>query len=193
MSAVGSAVGSARPPLPFGLGRDPSCSSSRCLQPDSASLPHLSPAPLLTPRHSQLHFPSLGLSCTTKLRAASRACSRRSTRPRCGTSACLRFSIGSKRTKQSMLGELLRLLGQHRGARADGSWARILTGLEQGRGPAEVGNDKNLEVGKGAITSVINAALEQDDEAWATSLREVSSSGPTLARDESRSTDRAFW
>lgn len=52
--------------------------------------------------------------------------------------------------------------------------AWILTGLEQGRGSGEVGNEKNLEVGRGAIRSVIKAALEQEDEAWATSLREVS-------------------
>jgi hypothetical protein len=55
--------------------------------------------------------------------------------------------------------------------------AWILTGLEQGRGPGEVGNEKNLEVGRGAIRSVIKAALEQEDEAWATSLREVSPIG----------------
>ena len=60
--------------------------------------------------------------------------------------------------------------------------AWILTGLEQGRDPKEVGNEKNLEVGRGAIRSVIKAALEQEDEAWATSLREVGfSSGMSMA------------
>jgi len=44
--------------------------------------------------------------------------------------------------------------------------AWILTGLEQQRSPAEVGSPANLEVGKGAIRSVIKAALAQDDEAW---------------------------
>lgn len=37
----------------------------------------------------------------------------------------------------------------------------------------DVASDKNLEVGRSAIKQVIKAALDQDDEAWATSLREV--------------------
>lgn len=54
--------------------------------------------------------------------------------------------------------------------------------LEQGRSPTEVGNDNNLEVGRGALRSVIKAALDQEDEAWATSLREVGfSSGMSMA------------
>lgn len=44
--------------------------------------------------------------------------------------------------------------------------AWILTGLEQHRTPSEVGSTANLEVGRGAIRSVIKAALAQDDEAW---------------------------
>ncbi|CEQ43118.1 SPOSA6832_05019 [Sporobolomyces salmonicolor] len=51
--------------------------------------------------------------------------------------------------------------------------AWILTGLEQGRLPEEVGNKKNLEFGREAIKSVIKSALEAEDEAWATSLRET--------------------
>lgn len=60
--------------------------------------------------------------------------------------------------------------------------AFILTGLEQGRLPADIASDKNLKVGRSAFRSVIKGALEQDDEAWATSLREVGfSSGLSMA------------
>lgn len=52
--------------------------------------------------------------------------------------------------------------------------AWILTGLEQGRTVDDVGNRKNLNVGKGAIRGVIRNALELDDGAWSISLREVS-------------------
>jgi len=51
--------------------------------------------------------------------------------------------------------------------------AWILTGLEQGRLPDEVGDSKNLEFGRAAIKSVIRGALEAEDGAWATSLRET--------------------
>lgn len=51
--------------------------------------------------------------------------------------------------------------------------AWILTGLEQGRSPAEVGDSKNLEFGRAAIKSVVRGALEAEDGAWATSLRET--------------------
>ncbi|KAM0751060.1 hypothetical protein T439DRAFT_347679 [Meredithblackwellia eburnea MCA 4105] len=51
--------------------------------------------------------------------------------------------------------------------------AWILTGLEQGRPPSQVGNDTNVRVGKTAIMSVVKAALEQDNNAWADGLREV--------------------
>ncbi|SCV66910.1 BQ2448_5556 [Microbotryum intermedium] len=60
--------------------------------------------------------------------------------------------------------------------------AWLLTGFEQGRTPTEVIEELNLLVGRGAIKSVIVAALNQDDEAWATSLREVGfSSGMSMA------------
>ncbi|SGY41347.1 BQ5605_C003g02499 [Microbotryum silenes-dioicae] len=60
--------------------------------------------------------------------------------------------------------------------------AWLLTGFEQGRTPTEVVEELNLLVGRGAIKSVIVAALNQDDEAWATSLREVGfSSGMSMA------------
>lgn len=60
--------------------------------------------------------------------------------------------------------------------------AWLCTGIEQGRSPLDVASDKNLEVGRSAIKQVIKAALDQDDEAWATSLREVGfSSGLSMA------------
>ncbi|ORY66635.1 hypothetical protein BCR35DRAFT_308491 [Leucosporidium creatinivorum] len=60
--------------------------------------------------------------------------------------------------------------------------AWLCTGIEQGRSALDVASDKNLEVGRSAIKQVIKAALDQDDEAWATSLREVGfSSGLSMA------------
>lgn len=60
--------------------------------------------------------------------------------------------------------------------------AWILAGLERGRLPRDVASDANVDVGKHAIASVIKTALSQENDAWATSLREVGfSSGMSMA------------
>lgn len=158
MSASGSTVsgsGSARPPLPFGLGRDPTCSPSRCLQPGT-------PLPLPgSPLHDQVAASLASLLSTffsTSLRYL-------------GVSEILDW-VESNKTIDAWCVHRARQERPVGGLTRESD--RILTGLEQGRAPSEVGNDKNLEVGRGAITSVIKAALEQEDDAWATSLREVS-------------------
>ncbi|GAA5964758.1 hypothetical protein JCM21900_000193 [Sporobolomyces salmonicolor] len=125
---------STRPPLPFGLGRDPACAPDRCNSPGTPL-----PAPG-TPLHDQVASSLSQLFqtfFTTSLRYL-------------GTSEIL---------------DWLELNG------TVDAW--ILTGLEQGRLPEEVGNKKNLEFGREAIKSVIKSALEAEDEAWATSLRET--------------------
>jgi hypothetical protein len=130
-----------RPPLPFGLGREPSCDN--CLSPD-VPLPAAG-----TPLHDQVAHSLSSLFSTF-------------------FATSLRY-LG--------VSEILDWLEQNHTIDA---W--ILTGLEQGRTPSEVGNESNLAVGRGALKSVIKAALEQEDEAWATSLREVGfSSGMSMA------------
>ncbi|GAA5866205.1 hypothetical protein JCM8547_007202 [Rhodosporidiobolus lusitaniae] len=124
----------ARPPLPFGLGRDPTCAPHRCLFPGTPL-----PAPG-TPLHDQVAQRLSQLFQTffsTSLRYL-------------GVSEVLDW-VESSGTIDA--------------------W--ILTGLEQGRLPDEVGNKKNLEFGREAIKSVIKNALDAEDEAWATSLRET--------------------
>ncbi|GAA6059243.1 hypothetical protein JCM10212_006636 [Sporobolomyces blumeae] len=125
---------STRPPLPFGLGRDPACSPHRCNAPDAPL-----PAPG-TALHDQVASALSQLFQTF-------------------------FSTSLRYLGVSEILDWLELNG------TVDAW--ILTGLEQGRLPEEVGNDKNLEFGREAIRSVIQSALEAEDGAWATSLRET--------------------
>ncbi|GAA5886523.1 hypothetical protein JCM6882_001672 [Rhodosporidiobolus microsporus] len=123
----------ARPPLPFGLGRDPTC-GRRCLSPDSPL-----PAPG-NPLHDQV-AQSLSQLFQTFF------------------STSLRYLGVSE------------VLDWVESSGTIDAW--ILTGLEQGRSPDDVGSKKNLEFGREAIKSVVRNALEAEDEAWATSLRET--------------------
>lgn len=137
---------SSRPPLPFGLGRDPQCDPSRC---------H-SPGVPLPPAGAAFENALANLFSTfyaTSLRYL-------------GVSEILDWTEGNSTVE---------------------AW--ISTGLLQGRLPSEVGNVQNLETGRGAIKSVINAALNQNDEAWATSLREVGFSSGTPSSSSSRIVD----
>ncbi|GAA5921062.1 hypothetical protein JCM3775_004074 [Rhodotorula graminis] len=125
---------SARPPLPFGLGRDPQCAPHRCLSPDSPL-----PAPG-SPLHDQVAA-ALSLLFQTFF------------------STSLRY-LG--------VSEILDWLESSGTVDA---W--ILTGLEGGRLPDDIANPKNLEFGKEAFRQVIRSALQAENEAWATSLRET--------------------
>ncbi|GAA5902331.1 hypothetical protein JCM8208_007262 [Rhodotorula glutinis] len=125
---------SARPPLPFGLGRDPQCAPHRCLSPDSPL-----PAPG-SPIHDQVAA-ALSLLFQTFF------------------STSLRY-LG--------VSEILDWLESSGTVDA---W--ILTGLEGGRLPDDIANPKNLEFGKEAFRQVIRSALQAENEAWATSLRET--------------------
>ncbi|GAA5995614.1 tetratricopeptide repeat protein [Rhodotorula paludigena] len=125
---------SARPPLPFGLGRDPQCAPHRCLSPDTPL-----PAPG-SPLHDQVAAALSQLFQTffaTSLRYL-------------GVSEILDWLESSGTVD---------------------AW--ILTGLEQGRLPDDIANDKNLEFGKEAFRQVVKGALQGENEAWATSLRET--------------------
>ncbi|GAA5993989.1 hypothetical protein JCM5350_008019 [Sporobolomyces pararoseus] len=123
-----------RPPLPFGLGRDPTCSPHRCNSPDVPL-----PAPG-TPLHDQVAVALSHLFQTF-------------------------FATSLRYLGVSEILDWLEMNG------TVDAW--ILTGLEQGRSPAEVGDNKNLEFGRAAIKSVVRGALEAEDGAWATSLRET--------------------
>ncbi|GAA5853430.1 hypothetical protein JCM9279_007235, partial [Rhodotorula babjevae] len=125
---------SARPPLPFGLGRDPQCAPHRCLSPDTPL-----PAPG-SPIHDQVAA-ALSLLFQTFF------------------STSLRY-LG--------VSEILDWLESSGTVDA---W--ILTGLEGGRLPDDIANPKNLEFGKEAFRQVIRSALQAENEAWATSLRET--------------------
>ncbi|BGP50990.1 hypothetical protein JCM10450v2_006916 [Rhodotorula kratochvilovae] len=125
---------SARPPLPFGLGRDPQCAPHRCLSPDTPL-----PAPG-SPLHDQVAS-ALSLLFQTFF------------------STSLRY-LG--------VSEILDWLESSGTVDA---W--ILTGLEGGRLPDDIANPKNLEFGKEAFRQVIRSALQAENEAWATSLRET--------------------
>jgi len=125
---------SSRPPLPFGLGRDPICSPHRCNSPDTPL-----PAPG-TPLHDQIAFALSQLFQTF-------------------------FATSLRYLGVSEILDWLEMNG------TVDAW--ILTGLEQGRLPDEVGDSKNLEFGRAAIKSVIRGALVAEDGAWATSLRET--------------------
>ncbi|GAA5984470.1 hypothetical protein JCM11641_006992 [Rhodosporidiobolus odoratus] len=123
-----------RPPLPFGLGRDPICNPERCRSPNT-------PLPASgNPLHDQV---------TQALSALF----------------------------QTFFGTSLRYLGVSEvldWVESSGTIdAWILTGLEQGRLPHELNNKRNLDFGREAIRSVVKNALEAEDEAWATSLRET--------------------
>ncbi|GAA6015262.1 hypothetical protein JCM8202_002404 [Rhodotorula sphaerocarpa] len=124
----------ARPPLPFGLGRDPVCPKHRCLTPDQ---PLPKPG---SPLHDQV------------------------------ASALAHLFQSFFNTSLRYLGcaEILDWLDSSGTVDA---W--ILSGLEQGRRPDEIADEKNLEFGKEAFRQVVQNALEADDEAWATSLRET--------------------
>lgn len=125
-----------RPPLPFGLGRDPQCDPSRCLSPG---------VPLPAAGHA---FESALANLFSTFYATSLRY--------LGVSEILDWIEGNSTVE---------------------AW--ISTGLLQGRSPAEVGNDQNIQVGRGALRSLISSALNQNDEAWATSLREVGFSSGT--------------
>ncbi|GAA5900874.1 uncharacterized protein JCM6883_004682 [Sporobolomyces salmoneus] len=127
-------MSSNRPPLPFGLGRDPACPPHRCNNPDTPL-----PAPG-TPIHDQVASALSHLFQTF-------------------------FATSLRYLGVSEILDWLEMNG------TVDAW--ILTGLEQGRSPAEVGDKKNLEFGRAAIKSVVRGALEAEDEAWATSLRET--------------------
>lgn len=163
--------------LPFGLQRTPACSPSRCLQPDE-------PLPLGTPLADQVaHALSVSVLPGAVLSMLRRtvACERELERVQLTWVATVPQALFSTFYATSLrylgVSEILDWLEMS--ATVD---AFILTGLEQGRLPAEIACSKNLEVGRGAFRSVIKGALEQDDEAWATSLREVGfSSGLSMA------------
>ncbi|GAA5838042.1 hypothetical protein JCM11251_006832 [Rhodosporidiobolus azoricus] len=123
-----------RPPLPFGLGRDPICPPHRCQSP---SVPLPAPG---SPLHDQI-AQSLSQLFQTFF------------------STSLRYLGVSE------------VLDWVESSGTIDAW--ILTGLEQGRSPDDVGSKKNLEFGREAIKSVIRNALEAENEAWATSLRET--------------------
>ncbi|GAA6014739.1 hypothetical protein JCM11491_001959 [Sporobolomyces phaffii] len=123
-----------RPPLPFGLGRDPACSPHRCTAPDVPL-----PAPG-TPLHDQVAVALSHLFQTF-------------------------FATSLRYLGVSEILDWLEMNG------TVDAW--ILTGLEQGRTPDEVGDKKNLGFGRAAIQSVVRGALEAEEGAWATSLRET--------------------
>ncbi|GAA5942954.1 uncharacterized protein JCM15063_006169 [Sporobolomyces koalae] len=123
-----------RPPLPFGLGRDPVCSRHRCNAPDTPL-----PAPGTT-LHDQVANALSQLFQTF-------------------------FATSLRYLGVSEILDWLEVNG------TVDAW--ILTGLEQGRLPVEVGDQKNLEFGRAAIKSVIRGALEAENGVWATSLRET--------------------
>ncbi|BGP19367.1 hypothetical protein JCM10213v2_007456 [Rhodosporidiobolus nylandii] len=111
----------ARPPLPFGLGRDPLCAPSRQI-------------------HDQV---AQALSALFQTFFA---------------------------TSLQYLG-VSEILDWVESSGTIDAW--ILTGLEQGRLPDELASKKNLEFGREAIRSVVQNALDAEEEAWATSLRET--------------------
>ncbi|GAA5984808.1 hypothetical protein JCM10908_003514 [Rhodotorula pacifica] len=125
---------SPRPPLPFGLGRDPICPKHRCLSPDQ---PLPKPG---SPLHDQV----------------------------AAALAHLFQSFFNTSLRYLGCAEILDWLDSSGTVDA---W--ILSGLEQGRRPDEIADDKNLEFGKEAFRQVVQNALEAEDEAWATSLRET--------------------
>ncbi|GAA6013371.1 hypothetical protein JCM10207_000872 [Rhodosporidiobolus poonsookiae] len=124
----------ARPPLPFGLGRDPACASHRCNAPGT---PLPGPGNPLYDQVAQSLSQLFQTFFCTSLRYL-------------GVSEVLDW-VESSGTIDA--------------------W--ILTGLEQGRLPEDISNPKNLDFGREAIKSVIQSALDAEDEAWATSLRET--------------------
>ncbi|GAA5863110.1 hypothetical protein JCM3774_001424 [Rhodotorula dairenensis] len=123
-----------RPPLPFGLGRDPVCPKHRCLAPEQ---PLPKPG---SPLHDQV----------------------------AAALAHLFQSFFNTSLRYLGCAEILDWLDSSGTVDA---W--ILSGLEQGRRPDEIADDKNLEFGKEAFRQVVQNALEAEDEAWATSLRET--------------------
>lgn len=125
---------SPRPPLPFGLGRDPVCPKHRCLAPEQ---PLPKPG---SPLHDQV----------------------------AAALAHLFQSFFNTSLRYLGCAEILDWLDSSGTVDA---W--ILSGLEQGRRPDEIADDKNLEFGKEAFRQVVQNALEAEDEAWATSLRET--------------------
>lgn len=125
---------SSRPPLPFGLGRDPVCPKHRCLSPDQ---PLPKPG---SPLHDQV----------------------------AAALAHLFQSFFNTSLRYLGCAEILDWLDSSGTVDA---W--ILSGLEQGRRPDEIADEKNLDFGKEAFRQVVQNALEAEDEAWATSLRET--------------------
>ncbi|BGP10737.1 hypothetical protein JCM10049v2_006629 [Rhodotorula toruloides] len=124
----------ARPPLPFGLGRDPQCAPNRCLSPDTPL-----PAPG-TPLHDQIASALSQLFQTF-------------------------FSTSLRYLGVSEILDWLETSG------TVDAW--ILSGLEGGRLPDEIADERNLAFGKEAFRQVVKNALDADGGAWATSLRET--------------------
>lgn len=124
----------ARPPLPFGLGRDPQCAPHRCLSPDTPL-----PAPG-TPLHDQVAAALSQLFQTF-------------------------FSTSLRYLGVSEILDWLETSG------TVDAW--ILSGLEGGRLPDEIADERNLAFGKEAFRQVVKNALDADGGAWATSLRET--------------------
>lgn len=124
----------ARPPLPFGLGRDPQCAPHRCLSPDTPL-----PAPG-TPLHDQIAAALSQLFQTF-------------------------FSTSLRYLGVSEILDWLETSG------TVDAW--ILSGLEGGRLPDEIADERNLAFGKEAFRQVVKNALDADGGAWATSLRET--------------------